>query len=100
LAQERQHTTGQLTERIPGIFWLNFFSPIFVNYLNSGNLLLDFPWETIKAFDDGSILTQLTNNPFNDEILEDLEIKVQDFLGKDKFNGSANDYPHILLPHF
>jgi len=38
-AEDRQHTTGKLTERIPGVFWLNFFSPVFVDYLNKDNNL-------------------------------------------------------------
>jgi hypothetical protein len=71
MAQERQHTTGTLIERIPGIFWLNFYSPIFVNYLNTGFLLLDFPWEKTKVFGDGSVLPQLTKSPY-DEIIADL----------------------------
>ena len=95
-AEDRQHTTGKLTERIPGVFWLNFFSPVFVDYLNKdNNLLFEFPWENIKDFKKGGVITQLTENPF-DKTIVDLEKKAQETLGLSKFNGIANDYPNLL----
>lgn len=96
-AEERQHTTGKLTERIPGVFWLNFFSPVFVDYLNKdNNVLFEFPWENIKNFKKGGVITQLTESPF-DKTIVDLEKKAQEELGLSKINGNVNDYPNLRI---
>ncbi|WP_342543623.1 hypothetical protein MHH33_08950 [Paenisporosarcina sp. FSL H8-0542] len=96
VAEDRQHTTGKLTERIPGVFWLNFFSSVFVDYLNKDNNLFEFPWVNIKDFKKGGIITQLTESPFDETIL-DFEKKAQEALGLSKFNGNVNDYPNLLI---
>ena len=57
-AEGRQHTTGTLPERVPGVFWLNFFSLIFGYYIDKdNNLLLEFPWGNIKDFKKGRVIT-------------------------------------------
>ncbi|GGI11631.1 hypothetical protein [Gottfriedia solisilvae] len=96
-AEDRQHITGTLKERIPGIFWVNYFSTVFVDYLNSGNSFYDFPWKKIKECSNMGILTQLTENPF-DPTIADLEKKAHELFGVSKFNGTARDYPKILMP--
>jgi hypothetical protein len=96
-AEDRQHTTGTLKERIPGIFWHNYFSPVFVDYLNNGNSFFDFPWKNIKEFNNGGIITQLTENPFDPNIV-DLEKNAHELFGISKFNANAKDYPKILMP--
>ncbi|MGB3259910.1 hypothetical protein [Paenisporosarcina sp.] len=95
-AEDRQHTTGKLTDRIPGIFWSNYFSPVFIDYLNKENSLFEFPWKNIKEFNNGGVITQLTESPF-DETIVDLEKKAQNTLGLNKFKGNVNDYPNLLL---
>lgn len=94
-AEDRQHTTGKLTNRLPGIFWINYFSPVFVDYLNNENVLFEFPWENIKEFNNGGVITQLIENPF-DETIVDLEKKAQYALGLNKFKGNVTDYPNLL----
>lgn len=95
-AEERQHITGTLKERIPGVFWLNYFSQVFVDYLNCGNSFNDIPWKRIKELGNKGIITQLTDNPF-DQLIADLEKKAQELLGVSKFNATAKDYPKILM---
>lgn len=96
-AEERQHITGTLKERIPGVFWLNYFSQVFVDYLNNGDSFYDFPWKRIKEFNNKGIIAQLTDNPF-DHTIADLEKKAQELFGASKFNATAKDYPKILMP--
>lgn len=95
-AMSRQHITGTLKERIPGVFWLNYFSQVFVDYLNNGNSFYEIPWERIKEFSNKGIVTQLTDNPF-DQTIADLEKKAQELLGVSKFNATAKNYPKILM---
>lgn len=96
VAEDRQHTTGKLTERIPGVFWLNFFSPVFVDYLNKDNNLFEFPWENIKDLKKSGIITQLTESPFDEKLLV-LEKKAQKALGLNKIISNVNDYPNLLV---
>jgi hypothetical protein len=96
-AEERQHITGTLEERIPGVFWLNYFSQVFIEYLNNGGSFYEFPWKKIKSVTNEGIITQLTNHPFDQTIVA-LENKAQEQFGLSKFNGTAKDYPKILMP--
>ena len=95
-AKDRQHITGTLTDRIPGIFWLNYYSPVFVNYLNQDNAFNEFPWNRIEEWNKG-VFTQLSDGPF-DKPLADLEKQAQKSLGVHKFNATAADYSNIPLP--
>jgi hypothetical protein len=95
-ARNRQHITGTLKERIPGIFWLNYFSQVFVDYLNNGNSLYEIPWKKLKEFNNNGVIAQLTEGPF-DRTIVDLEKKVQERLDVSKFNATAKDYPKILM---
>jgi hypothetical protein len=95
-AEERQHITGTLKERIPGVFWLNYFSQVFVDYLNDRNSFYDLPWARLKEFSNKGIITQLTEDPFVHTIA-DLEKKAQELFGVSKFNATAKDYPKILM---
>lgn len=96
-AEERQHITGTLKERIPGVFWINFYSQVFVDYLNKDKSFNDFPWHRIKELSKKGIITELTDNPF-DQTIADLEKKAREVIGASKFNAAAKDYPKILMP--
>ncbi|WP_349408781.1 hypothetical protein [Pseudalkalibacillus sp. SCS-8] len=90
---DRQHTTGNLLDRLPGVFWLNFYSPVFVDYLTKEQLH-HFSWHNIYEQNEG-IVTQLSKSPF-DPMMAELEKQAQEAFGTSKFNGRAQDYPDIL----
>ncbi len=95
-AEERQHITGTLKERILGVFWLNYFSEVLVDYVNNRDSFYELPWKRIKYVNHKGIITQLTDDPF-DPTIADLEKKAQRSIGVSKFNGTAKDYPKILM---
>jgi hypothetical protein len=94
-AEERQHITGTLKERIPGIFWLNYFSPIFVDYLSKDHSIYDFPWNAITEVDPDGVITQLSETPFDKTMIE-MENLAHELFGESKFNVTAEDFPNIL----
>ena len=96
-AEVRQHITGTLNERIPGVFWLNYYSQVYVDYLNKENSFYAFPWHRIKELSKEGIITELTDNPF-DQTIADLENKARKVIGVSKFNADAKDYPKVLMP--
>ncbi len=90
----RQNHTGNILKRIPGVFWCNYYNPIFTEFLNKENKLYNFPWYHIEEINTGGTFTILTEQPIDKQI-EQKEKEAQEYFGKEKFNGKAQDYPII-----
>ena len=85
-AEDRQHVTGNIETRMNGIFWCNYFSEIYVNFFGREKIL-SAPWDKIVPLDSNGIITYLTKEPNDKELMEstELEDKVKEYLGKDSF---------------
>lgn len=93
-SRNRQHVTGTLRERLPGVFWLNYFSLLFVDYLGK-NSISEFSWKEILENKNG-IITQLAETP-DEKVISELEEKAHNYFGESKFDGSDANYPNLLL---
>ncbi|MFC3800979.1 hypothetical protein [Cohnella sp. GCM10012308] len=81
--QERQHVTGRLEDRMPGIFWCNYFGPMFLDFFGAKRMF-DYEWYDKFAHHNG-LLTYLAEDPF---VLVDNEIpeeKAKQYLGSKSF---------------
>jgi hypothetical protein len=84
-AERRQHVTGTLETRLPGIFYCNYFGTPYVEFFGEEKIL-SYPWVKINQNLEGGILTYLAEYP-DKEILktEELEISAKTHIGKDSF---------------
>ncbi|WP_282020899.1 hypothetical protein [Planomicrobium okeanokoites] len=85
--EERQHVTGTLYTRIPGVFWCNYYGDIYMNFFGK-KLITSYSWFRAETVSNG-LLTFLSENP--DELIKDnfLELKAQEYLGIDSFGDQA-----------
>jgi hypothetical protein len=84
--EESQHVTGTIETRMPGIFWCNFFGKVYVDFFGKDKML-SAPWYKTEELDQNGIITYLTEEPDNRELIEspELENKFKILLGKDSF---------------
>lgn len=85
----RQHVTGTLKSRLPGIFWLNYFGPVYVKFF-SKDKIEKYAWSKSEVFSNG-LLTTLSSSPLVLLDSEDVESNVKRLLGEDSF-GDVNAY--------
>lgn len=85
----RQHVTGTLESRLPGVFWYNYFGPQYVEFFTEEKIT-SFPWSNIEKL-HGGLITSLSENP--KELLDDdkYEIAAKEHLGTDSF-GDIEEY--------
>ncbi len=82
----RQHVQGTITDRMDGIFWCNYFSEVYVNFFGRDKIL-SAPWSKIENIDKDKIITYLTEEPYDKELIESMQLedKVKNYLGNDSF---------------
>ena len=94
---DRQHVTGTLRTRLPGIFWCNYFGELYVDFFGK-EIITSYPWHRIEPLASG-ILTFLTPEPSLEIVKSDeLESHVKKHLGIVAF-GDLAEYranPDIL----
>lgn len=91
IPQERQHVTGTIETRIPGVFWCNFYENKYVDFFGKKRLL-SFPWYKTEAVDNSGIICFLTESPHKELLASDeLERRAQIHLGIDSF-GELEEY--------
>ncbi|QYR22554.1 hypothetical protein KZ483_06185 [Paenibacillus sp. sptzw28] len=93
--QKRQFVPGNIETRLPGIFWCNYFSRIYVDFF-SEEKLLNGPWIKREMLPNGAILTFLANDP-DGELVEDegYEKNAKTFLGEGSFGDSEYYLEHL-----
>lgn len=80
----RQHVTGTILTRMPGVFWCNYYGKEYVDFF-AEKTLYSFPWFRIENISDG-ILTFLSENPDKELIKSDnLELNAKNHLGEGSF---------------
>ncbi|PEJ18631.1 hypothetical protein CN675_14970 [Bacillus toyonensis] len=89
---DRQHITGTIKSRIPGIFEYNYFGKLFVDFIGEDKLQ-SLSWSNYFPLNDG-ILTVLDNKKAEELLLLEKQMKEQ--IGLNLFNGKSNNYPDVL----
>ncbi|PUB10076.1 hypothetical protein [Paenisporosarcina sp. OV554] len=89
--EDRQHVTGTLKTRLPGIFWCNYFGESFLNFFGKEKIQKYPWWKVEKGHNNGQYL-YLTESPL-DELLRDAsyERKAKKYLGETSF-GDEDQY--------
>jgi hypothetical protein len=82
---KRQHGTGGIEHRIPGIFWCNYFSNIYINFFGREKFNVK-NWYKTESVDNKGIIVFIDEHPYK-RILENviIEEKAKMFLGYDSF---------------
>ena len=82
---DRQHVTGTLETRMPGVFWCNYFGQQYIEFFTEEKML-SFPWYKIERLDNGGIMAYLASEPDKELVKSDvLENQAKAHLGKDAF---------------
>lgn len=87
----RQHVTGTIKTRMPGVFWCNYFGSIYIDFFTKERIL-GFSWYKVDQISNGGILTYLAKEP-DKEIMtsEDYELRAKKHLGEESF-GDTESY--------
>jgi hypothetical protein len=81
IPENRQHITGTIETRIPGVFWCNYFSEKYIQLIG-GEKLFSFPWYQVEFLGNGGILAYLSADPESELVLSDeLEVRAKSHLG-------------------
>jgi hypothetical protein len=81
----RQHVTGTIETRMPGVFWCNYFGKIYVDFFGRKKIL-SASWVKVEELVNGGILTYLADEPDKDILKSDeLEMRAKHHLGIDSF---------------
>lgn len=90
--KDRQHITGTIKTRIPGIFEYNHFGKLFVDCIGEDKLQ-SLSWSNSFPLNEG-LLTVLDNKTEEEILL--LEKQMKEKIGLNFFNGKSSDYPDVL----
>lgn len=96
--EDRQHVTGTLETRIPGIFWCNYFSESFIEFF-SKERIEGYPWWKIEEGFNNGLYLYLMESPIEEIIKDDsYERKAKNYLGRDSFGDVEKflEYPDLL----
>lgn len=85
----RQHVTGTLKTRLPGVFWFNYFGPKYVEFFTE-NKIKAFPWFSIEQL-NGGLIASLSDSPKKLLDNDELEKAAKEHLGSDSF-GDVDEY--------
>jgi hypothetical protein len=83
-AESRQRIPGGLNRMLPGVFWCNYFSPLYVDFFGEDKLLAG-PWIKTERLENGTVVTFLAEEP--EDLLESVEReqRAKEYLGTDCF---------------
>ena len=82
---ERQHATGTIITRIPGMFWCNYFGRIYIDFFGKGKFS-ESQWYKIETNNENGIFLFLDEKP-DGSLLDDktIEENSKKYLGYDSF---------------
>jgi hypothetical protein len=100
-AEVRQSPSLTISERLPGIYWANFFGAPYIDFFGREKLLRT-PCYDVREVGRDLILLLTAESPFGREILLDDEIAngVKDYLGNSAFAGPNFPEQGCLTPTF
>jgi ribosomal protein S17E len=85
IPEERQHVTGTIETRMPGVFWCNYFGEKYIEFFGEEKIV-SFPWFNIEYLENEGIISYLANEPDKDLIKsDDLEMQAKVHLGINSF---------------
>ncbi|MGL4522905.1 MAG: hypothetical protein ACRCWQ_10175 [Bacilli bacterium] len=89
IPEDRQHVTGTIETRLPGVFWCNYFGAPYVAFLGEEKLK-SFDWYQQIELENGAVVTYLAEVP-NKELLDNdiPETKAKIHLGEEHFGDVA-----------
>ena len=85
----RQHVTGTLKTRLPGVFWFNYFGPTYVKFFTEEKIK-SFPWLNTEDL-NGGLITSLSDSPKKLLETDEIENAAKEHLGSDSF-GDLDEY--------
>ena len=91
IPEERQHTVGCLEDRIPGIFWCNYFGNAFLDFFGREKFTAKDWYKTVILPGKG-IYVYLDEHPIK-RILNEIELeeRAKQFLGSDSFGNKQEE---------
>ena len=97
----RQSPTLTLNERLPGIYWANFFGPPYLKFFGLERLL-NTPCYKVRELDPELIVLLTALCPYSSEILFDDSVPnaVKDYLGRRAFAGPKFPHEDCVVPAF
>ena len=85
IPETRQHVTGTIETRLPGVFWCNYFGEKYVEFLGEEKIM-SYSWSKIETLENGAIITYLANEPDKELInSDDKEQQAKVHLGIESF---------------
>ena len=89
IPEERQHVTGTIETRLPGVFWCNYFGEKYVEFFGEDKIVT-FPWFSTEKLGNGGIITYLASEPDKDLIkTDDIERQAKIHLGINSFGDTV-----------
>lgn len=83
--KKRQHVMGGIETRMPGVFWCNYFGPLYVDFFGREKILTG-PWVKTEELSSGAIIAYLADQPDKEILQSDrLEKQAKEYLGAESF---------------
>ena len=86
----RQHVSGRLDTRMPGVFWFNYFGQPYVEFFTKEKITA-YPWHSIQETKAGGLFISLVDDYTIVLESDEYENKAKSFLGSSSF-GNVEEY--------
>lgn len=98
-AANRQHVTGSLETRLPGLFWCTAFGNPYVEWFGGRERVLSGPWHSAESL-AGSVMVYLAESPLDKRLTATptLEQVGKQYLGADSFGDPEAFRANIFVP--
>lgn len=90
-----------LKQCLPGVYWANYFGPLYVNYLGREKFL-SMPAYSKEELPDGGFMVLTAESPFEyrDQKVQDVETAILKHLGREYFFEKSNPRKPLRAPNF
>ncbi len=98
---ESSRITGTIIECIPGIFWLNYFGPVFVDFVGRDKFK-NAPCYKKEEMPDGGYMLMTAEDPFNpnDQMKRKAEQDLKEYFGLEYFGNPKQPGKKCKMPDF